>query len=137
MEEKLTGIQKAQLARPNGSYENVGRPTKMTDETIMKLEQAFAIDATVEEACSYADISRNTFYVWLKENPEYQDRIDELRQRPILKARQTVVKSLETPEGARWYMERKRKNEFAQRSEVTGKDGKDLKISFDSVFQGK
>ena len=95
----------------------VGRPTKMTDETVMKLEQAFAIDATVEEACSYADISRNTFYVWLKEHEEYQDRIDELRQRPMLKARQTIVKSLDTPEGARWYLARKKKQEFSEKIE--------------------
>ena len=101
----------------------IGRPTKMTDEVVMKLEQAFAIDASVGEACSYADISRNTFYVWLKENPDFQDRIDELRERPILKARQTIVKGLDNVQGAQWYIERKRKNEFAQRSELTGKDG--------------
>lgn len=105
-----------------------GRPTKMTSEVVMKLEQAFAIDASVEEACSYADISRNTFYEWLKRNPEYQDRIDELRERPVLKARQTIVKSLDNPQHAQWYISRKRKKEFAERIEQTGADGKELPI---------
>jgi len=99
----------------------VGRLTKMTPEVVMKLEQAFAIDASVEEACSFADISRNTFYVWLKENPEYQDRIDELRQRPVLKARQTIVESLKDPNHAFRYVERKRKKEFGNSLEVSGK----------------
>ncbi len=112
----------------------VGRPTKMTEAVVLKLEQAFAIDASVEEACSYADISRNTFYVWLKEHPEYQDRIDELRQRPVLKARQTIVKSLDTPQGAQWYLERKKKIEFAHRNEHTGADGQPLVIQFDNAF---
>lgn len=112
----------------------VGRPTKMTPEVVMKLEQAFAIDASVEEACSYADISRNTFYVWLKENAEYQDRIDELRQRPVLKARQTIAKSLDNPQHAQWYLSRKKKSEFTERIENTGADGAPLVIkliSFD------
>lgn len=107
----------------------VGRPTAMTPEVVLKLEQAFAIDSTVEEACSYAEIARNTFYEYLKKNPTFQDRIDDLRQRPILKARQTIAKSLEQPENAKWYLERKRKSEFAQRSELTGAEGKDIRIT--------
>ena len=115
-------------------YKNVGRPTSMTPETITKLEQAFAIDASVEEACSYADISRNTFYEWLKRNPQYQDRIAELRERPVLKARQTIVKALDNPQHAQWYIARKRKKEFAERIEQTGVDGKAIQISFDKAF---
>lgn len=97
----------------------VGRPTKMTPETVTKLEQAFAIDCSVEEACSYADISRNTFYEWLKRNPEYQDRIDELRQMPLLKARQTVVNSLTDPNHAFRYLEKKRRKEFGNNLDIT------------------
>lgn len=107
----------------------VGRPTVMTTEVILKLEQAFAIDATVEEACSYAEIGRNTFYEYLKKNPEFQDRIDDLRQRPILKARQTIAKALENPVHAQWYIERKRKKEFSQRVEQTGADGSPLSVT--------
>lgn len=107
----------------------VGRPTKMTSETILKLEQAFAIDATVEEACSYAEIGRNTFYEYLKKNPEFQDRIDDLRQRPILKARQTIVKAIEDPQYAQWYLSRKRKKEFSERIEQTGADGTPLSVN--------
>ena len=127
----------AKVGRPTkheSRYKNVGRPTSMTPETITKLEQAFAIDASVEEACSYADISRNTFYEWLKRNPQYQDRIAELRERPVLKARQTIVKALDNPQHAQWYIARKRKKEFAERIEQTGVDGKAIQISFDKAF---
>lgn len=96
----------------------IGRPTVMTSEVILKLEQAFAIDASVEEACSYADIGRNTFYEYLKKNPEFQDRINELREKPILKARQTIVKNLDSADVAKWYIERKKRTEFATKAEV-------------------
>ena len=89
----------------------------MTEATLLKLEQAFAIDASVLEACSYAGIATNTFYVYLKLHPEFQDRIDELRQRPLLKARQTIVNNLNNPQNAQWYIERKAKKEFSTRIE--------------------
>lgn len=98
---------------------SVGRPTIMTVETVTKLEQAFAIDCTVEEACSYAEISRNTFYEYLKKEPSFQDRIDDLRQRPILKARQTVVKSLDNPVHAFNYLSKKKKDEFGNNLDLT------------------
>lgn len=102
---------------------NAGRPTVFTPETVMKLEQAFAIDCTVEEACSYAEISRQSFYEHIKRNPEFTDRIEDLRQRPVLKARQTIVKSLDNPQHAFEYLKRKRKKEFGDSKDITS-DGK-------------
>jgi hypothetical protein len=96
-----------------------GRPTVMTPELVTKLEQAFAIDASVEEACSYADISRNCFYEWLKKNPEFNDRITDLRNRPVLKARQTVVQKLgESYQNGMDYLKRKKKLEFGDSIDV-------------------
>lgn len=95
-----------------------GRPIEFTEDVVRKLEEAFALDCTVEEACFYADISRQTYYVKIKEKPELSDRFEELRQRPFLKARQTIIKSLDQPEHAKWYMERKKKKEFAPRQET-------------------
>jgi hypothetical protein len=105
---------------------DVGRPTVFTPETIQKLEYVFAMDGSVEEACFYADIGRSSYYQFLKQNPEFADRFDALRQKPILAARKTVVNSLNNPDNAFRYLERKRKNEFSPRIENTGADGKDL-----------
>lgn len=104
----------------------MARPIEFTEEVVKKLEEAFALDSSIEEACFYADISRQTYYLKIKERPELSDRFEELRQRPFLKARQTLVKSLDQPEHAKWYMERKKKIEFAGRTEMTGAEGKDL-----------
>jgi predicted GIY-YIG superfamily endonuclease len=92
---------------------------KLTPDNIRKLEEAFSIDATVLEACFYADISSNTYYRWIKENPALYDRFERLREKPVLTARQTVVKAIATDsEIAMKYLERKKKNEFSPRTEV-------------------
>jgi hypothetical protein len=111
------------LYKPNP----VGRPTKMTPETVKKLEEAFAIGASDGEACFYADISKETLYTYQDKTPGFLDRKNALKERPVLLARQTVAKSMETDVNtAKWYLERKLKKEFASRNELTGADGKDL-----------
>lgn len=103
-----------------------GKYTKLTPETVNKLEEIFALDGTIEEACLFADISRQTYYNWIKDNKEMEERFDILRQTPFLKARRTIEKSLDNPQYAFEYMKRKKKNEFSERLENTGADGKDL-----------
>lgn len=105
---------------------SAGRPTVMTEATVKKLEEVFAIGGTDEEACFYADISKQTLYDYQKLKPEFIDRKEALKAKPILKARQTIVRGLDDSKNAQWYLERKLKKEFTQRQELTGADGKDL-----------
>ncbi len=105
---------------------SAGRPTVMTDVVIGKLEEIFALDGTVKEACFYAGINPDTYYTFVKDNPKYSDRFNALRETPFLAARRTIVNSLKNPDNAFKYMERKKKDEFSVRIENTGKDGKDL-----------
>lgn len=106
-----------------------GKYTKLTEDTVKRLEEAFAIDATVEEACFYANISKQTYYNWIKKHTDKKERFDALRNKPVLKARQAVVKNLDEPEFALKYLERKRKSEFSLRLENTGPDGIPLQIT--------
>lgn len=95
------------------------RPSEMTAEKVKKLEEAFALDCSIWEACFYADITKQTYYNWLEKNPKLVDRFNALREKPVLIARQTVVKDLKTnPDMAMKYLERKRKKEFSTRREV-------------------
>jgi hypothetical protein len=70
----------------------VGRPTIMTPETLQKLEDAFALGCTDLEACVYADISKSTLYNYQEQHPEFVERKEELKEHPVLLARQTVIK---------------------------------------------
>lgn len=91
----------------------MGRPTKLDSLIVKKLEDAFVLGASIEEACFNANISKQSFYNWKDENPELFDRFEQLRQAPILKARKCVVNALEkNPTLAMRYLERKLKSEF-------------------------
>lgn len=106
---------------------HAGRPFKIDDSVLNLLKQAFALDASIEEACYYANISHQTFYNFKKNNAELFEELERLRERPVLVARRTVVKEVEkNPELALKYLERKRKKEFSLRTELTGKNGEKL-----------
>lgn len=104
----------------------MARPTKMTPDIIAKLRHAFDIGATDEEACASAQISTTTLYNYQVVNPEFIEEKTRRKEMPILKAKQTVVDSLNDVREAQWYLERKKKDEFSLRQEMTGKDGKEL-----------
>lgn len=116
---------------------NAGRKTfdgKDEKDVIAKLEMTAALDASVEEMCYYADISRDSFYRYLKKHPEFRDKLDKLRQKPVLKARQTVMKRLEESySNAMDYLKRKRKEEFGDSTDLTS-GGKPINLTFDSAF---
>ena len=96
----------------------VGRPTVMVEETVKKLEEAFAFGASDEEACFYADISKQTLYDYQKKVPEFIDRKEALKQRPILLARKTVVENLsKDADLSLKFLERKKKDEFSVKIE--------------------
>ena len=99
---------------------------KNKKEVVRKLEEAFAIGADIKAACAYADISRETYYAWCEEDPTIKEKSDKLREKPILKAYNTIMKDLDKPDTAKWLLERKRKKEFSTRTELTGEDGKDF-----------
>jgi hypothetical protein len=106
-----------------------GPKPKMTPDVLRKIEEAAALDASVEEMCFYADVSRDTYDRYMKAHPEFAERVAKLRQKPILAARQAVVKhATDSYSNAMDYLSRKKKNEFSQRQELTGEEGKDLGI---------
>lgn len=95
------------------------KPKLDNKETIKKLEEAFALDCTILEACFYAEISNQTYYNLIQQRPELLDRFTALRNRPVLLARKEVVTSFKwNPELALKYLERKRRDEFSTKTET-------------------
>lgn len=100
-----------------------GRPTKMTELTVKKLEEAFALGCSDLEACLYANISKQTLYTYQDKHPEFVDRKERLKETPVMLARQEVITGLKgNPELALKYLERKRKAEFGTRVDITSDD---------------
>lgn len=98
--------------------QKIENPVKLTDEVNAKLETAASMDATWPECALFANISVRTLMYWLDSVEGLRDRLQELRENPMLKARTTILNSLDDPKNAQWYAERKNKKEFAQKVET-------------------
>lgn len=70
-------------------------------------------------ACMHIGIDETTAGRWKNEDADFADRIDDLRAK-------FVQKGLKQVKNMDWKLERMFKTEFAQRTELTGADGKDL-----------
>jgi hypothetical protein len=109
-------------------FMTIGRPTVMTPEIIALLEEAFLIGASDKEACFKANIGTTTLYDYCKENPDFAERKEELKEAVKYRARYNIAKAINEGDKAlsQWYAERKMKDEFSSRTETTGKDGAPL-----------
>lgn len=123
-----------------GKQNNAGRKWfdgKNEEEIIAKLTEVVALDASIDECCYYADISKDSYYRYLKANPDFARKLERIRERPVLKARQTIVKGLDEADNAKWYLARKKKLEFSERQELTGAEGKDIIIQLSKEIAQK
>lgn len=96
----------------------MARPTVMTQEVIDKLEYAFALGCSDNEACLHADISPATLYNHQEKHPEFLERKTLLKDRPLFLAREAVLKGFRhDPNLGLKYLERKLRNEFSLKVE--------------------
>lgn len=98
----------------------------MTESTIQKLEQAFLMGCTDQEACLYADIVPSTLYAYAQNNPEFSERKEVLKQNPVMKARGVILKALDESDIATAHkvLDRKEGSKVA----LTGADGGAIQI---------
>lgn len=127
--------------KPKGKKSVGGRRLfdgKNIKDVIQKLEAVWAIDGSDKEAALYADISPAALCDYLKKNPKVSERKEALRNRPVLKARQEVVKGLDkNPEFSLKYLERKQAKEFAPQSMMKHSGDAKEPITYRIIRAGK
>lgn len=98
-----------------------GRPSVMTPEVLRKLEQAFLMGCTDTEACLFADIGARTLYDYCRDNEEFSQRKEVLKQNPVMKARGVILNHLEenSLNAAQELLKRKEGSKLS----LTGADG--------------
>lgn len=109
-----------------------GRPTVMTATVILKLEQAAAIGCPLRECAIYAGIGYTTLMEYLKRNEDFRNRLEDLKETPILAARANVIRDITNHKNVSTsleYLRRKRRDEFADKSVV----GVEKEVSADEL----
>lgn len=107
----------------------VENPTKYDDVVVEKLEDAFRDGASISEACGLAGIDRQTYYNWLESVDGFSTKMEDAREwvneiaRAVVAQKITRRKDVET---AKWWLERRVKEKFSTRNELTGVNGQDL-----------
>jgi hypothetical protein len=98
----------------------IGRPIAMTPEVIKKLKEAFSQVFSVRNACIWADIGQDTYYDYCKKNPNFSEQCKTLQQKPLIKSILVINKALNEGDisTAKWYAERKAKDEFSLKTET-------------------
>lgn len=96
-----------------------GRPTKMTEATVKKLDDAFVKGLSDAEACIYAGISKQALYDYCHAHPEYTDRKELLKQNVKMRAKVNVAERIEFGDidASKWYLERK-DPEFSNKQKI-------------------
>lgn len=94
----------------------VGRPTIITPIIVNKLCEAFKVGLNTQEACRFADISRQVYYSRYKQDDQFHDKIESAKDHLKLKALSVVESSISNGNinTAKWYLERKYRNEFGE-----------------------
>ena len=97
-----------------------GRPLKINDSVLSKLEYAYSIGCNDIEACSYADVSLSCLHRYLNSHNDFRERRDTLKNKPVLQAKQNVYDSLKYGDAimTRWYLEKKCPSEFGNKAEL-------------------
>jgi hypothetical protein len=59
---------------------SIGRKPKVTYTTMLRLADAIQHNSTISEACSWADISRTTFFYYMKNNEVFAEKMRKARE---------------------------------------------------------
>ena len=99
---------------------NGGRPKKITGEVLQKLEQGFMKGLSDRQACLYADISPGTLYNFQKENPEFLERKELLKENIKMRAKLTIAAAIERGDLklSQWYLKNRTGDEFSEHQQA-------------------
>lgn len=91
-----------------------------------KIEAAFSLDLSPQEVSFETGIPYDQVLDWMA-TEENMKKIEVLRLRPKWRAKKNILNKLDDDvKVAQWYLERKAKDEFSNRTELTAKDGENL-----------
>ena len=92
--------------------------TKLNPEVVNELAYAFAIGASIREACAYANISVGTYYNWTRANPKLLQHLENIKEKLPLKAKDNIAKGINAGDVSlsKWLMERTQADVYGEKT---------------------
>lgn len=105
--------------------QKMGAPTVLTPMVVGKLVAAFQNGLTKTQAFRYAGIGKDAYYDGMKRDKDFAEKMIAAQEHLNYKAREVIAKAISDGSdlNSRWWLERKNKEEFSPRREVTGNKG--------------
>lgn len=106
------------------------RPRKSTEDKKGAFVKAFAQSrGIIAPACKAVSINRTTYYDWMERDPAFAEAVEAIRQEQIDTVESALLNKIEDGDTTAviFYLKTKGKERgYSERTELTGKDGKDL-----------
>ncbi len=93
----------------------MGRPTKFDDSRRRAIIAAVEAGATRKVAAAAAGVSESSLYTWLSEFPEFSERVTRADVDCEMRMIEQACGPAAGPQGARWWLERRRPEEWGRR----------------------
>lgn len=106
---------------------------KYSPDKVAEICKTLETGMTIDDTCILCGISDSVFYEWIKERPDFADSVKRAQARNKQRSAVIIQKAANTSwQAAAWWLERKYRDEYAKREEVTGAGGSGLfeKIEF-------
>lgn len=98
------------------------------EEMIRTLEPYFKLGCNLKKACDYAGIPYTTVHTWVSADEELRIKINSWQNEVNEEARRVWASKIKGGDffASKEWLERKEKDEFSNRTELTGAEGKNL-----------
>lgn len=112
----------------NKPQKNITKKQNEKERIVGMIIEVLKDGGSITEACRIAGIHRDTFYDWKNKDKDFSDKVEYAENYMNEIAKGVIVRSIKewSSKDAKWWLERKAKNEFSTRSEITGKDGENI-----------
>lgn len=112
--------------------EKVGRKEDITPGIADRMLGLFRMGLNDEQVCDTLEITPSVLYRYQNNHPDFKEKKDLAKNHLVARAKREIYAALSSDDPkiridtAKWIAERKAKNEFSTRQEVTGADGESL-----------
>ncbi len=122
-EDKKEAVEGLEKELPEEEWKNMWAPKKITPSTLQTLKLCFSVGMTDEEACYFSKISTSTLYNFQKENSDFLEEKNILKESVTLQARVNIWRSIKKWDVAdsKWWLVRRDKK-FIDKQEITNKN---------------